>query len=275
MKNVNFYKMHGLGNDFVIFFEKHNFLEKETIKSLSDRRTGIGCDLIVVLEDGNEIYDSSAKFFNSNGTEAEICGNALRCVGKLLYEKLKKNILVVETMSGLIEVEVLGNNKFQVDLGSPRFEWDQIPLTRSCLTNDLNFNLGNLQGGFALNLGNPHIIFFNNSFNEKEFIRHSKKVASSKIFVDGVNVSNVEIKSKEFIVAHTYERGCGLTKACGSGACASVVAANKLNLCNKKVTVKMTGGELEVEISDDDHILMIGHAVEVYKGEITIRNDKK
>ena len=138
------------------------------------------------------------------------------------------------------------------------------------MTNDLNFNLGNLKGGFALNIGNPHVIFFNNSFDEKEFINQSKKVVSSKLFVNGVNVSNVEIKSKDLIFVHTYERGCGLTRACGSGACASVVASNKLDLCGKKVRVKMNGGELEVEISDDNHILMIGNAVEVYKGEIKI-----
>ena len=270
MKQVNFFKMHGLGNDFVIFFEKHNFLDKIVLKNLSDRKTGIGCDLIVILEEGNKMCDVVARFFNSDGSEAEICGNALRCVGKLLCERLKRKIVVVETLSGLIEVEALGNNKFQVNLGSPKFDWDKIPLAKSCLTNDLNFNLGNLKGGFALNIGNPHVIFFNNSFDEKEFINQSKKVVSSKLFVNGVNVSNVEIKSKDLIFVHTYERGCGLTRACGSGACASVVASNKLDLCGKKVRVKMNGGELEVEISDDNHILMIGNAVEVFRGEIKI-----
>ena len=270
MKKVNFFKMHGQGNDFVIFFEKHNFLDKVALKNLSDRKTGIGCDLIVILEQGNRMCDVVAKFFNSDGSEAEICGNALQCVGKLMYERLKKKIVVIETLSGLIEVEALGNDKFQVNLGSPKFEWDKIPLANSCLTNDLNFDLRNLKGGFALNIGNPHVVFFNDSFDEKEFIHQSKKVASSKIFSDGVNVSNVEIKSKDLIFVHTYERGCGLTRACGSGACASVVASNKLELCNKKVRVKMNGGELEVEISVDNHILMIGNAKVVYKGEIKI-----
>ncbi len=270
MKMVNFFKMHGLGNDFVIFFEKHNFLNNMALKSLSDRKTGIGCDLIVILEQGNNMCDVAAKFFNSDGSEAEICGNALRCVGKLLCERLKKKIVVVETSSGLIEVEALGNNKFQVNLGSPKFEWDKIPLANSCLTNNLNFDLSDLKGGFALNIGNPHVIFFNDSYDEKEFVIQSKKVASSKIFSDGVNVSNVEIKSKNLIFVHTYERGCGLTRACGSGACASVVASNKLDLCGKKVRVRMNGGELEVEISDDNHILMIGNAVEVFRGEIKI-----
>ncbi len=272
MEKIKFLKMHGLGNDFIIIEnEKKINLKKNLIKNLCNRYQGIGGDLIVFLtKDSKNIADFKAEFFNSDGSTAEICGNALRCVGKFFCDKLKKRTLLVETKSGLIDIETISKEKISVDLGIPKFSWNQIPISRNLDTLNLDLNSGFLKGGAAVNIGNPHLIFFSKKIDKNAFIEHSKKISTNQIFTEGINISVVDIASKKEFLIYTYERGAGLTNACGTGACASVAVANKLNLCDKKVMVNMTGGSLEVEISNDDHILMIGNANEVFNGEFYI-----
>jgi diaminopimelate epimerase len=271
MNLKNFFKMHGLGNDFVIFPWNDNIPTKSFIKRISSRKQGVGCDLVVFLKtlEGN-IADYKALFFNSDGSKAEICGNALRCVGKINFEKFKKRNCLVETDAGLIDVEFNKDFTVSVDLGSPKFIWDKIPLIKDFDNFDLGFKYEYLKNGFALNIGNPHLIFIVDKLEKKKLIEDSKKILKTNIFPEGVNISIVKIESKSKISVITNERGVGITDACGTGGCASVIAANKMGLVSDTVVVSMIGGDVKVEISSNGHIFMTGNATLVFEGEINM-----
>ncbi len=263
--------MQGLGNDFVVFFWDDSLPPKKLIQNLSDRKIGIGCDLSLFIKNSeSDLVDYVVNFFNSDGSEAEICGNALRCVGKLNFNKTKKKNCLIETKAGLIDVEYINEDKISVNIGVAKFDWKEIPLSKNTDTLNLDFNYDYLKNGLALNIGNPHLIFFADTLDMKMLKKDSEKIKKSKLFSEGVNISVVKVNSKDAISVLTYERGVGITQACGTGACASVVASNKLNLVEKKVTVTMSGGLLEVEICHDHNILMVGKADIVFEGEIDL-----
>ena len=269
MEPKKFIKMQGLGNDFVVFFWDGSLPSKKLIQNISDRKIGIGCDLSLFLKNSeSDLVDYEAYFFNSDGSEAEICGNALRCIGKLNFDKTKKKNCLVETKAGLIDIEYISEKKICVNIGIAKFDWKDIPLSKNIDTLNLNFNYDYLKNGLALNIGNPHLIFFADTLDMKMFKKDSEKIKNNKIFSEGINISVVKINSKNDISVITYERGVGVTQACGTGACASVVASNKLNLVEKKVIVTMSGGLLEIEICHDKNILMIGKADIVFEGKI-------
>ena len=274
MTEFKFLKAHGLGNDFVIFTEYANLnISKKLIQYLSHRKKGVGCDLTVFLNKSENNYsDVIARFFNKDGSEAEVCGNALRCIGNYYFKKFKKKNVTVETNSGLIDVEKNSNEKISVDLGKPNISWDKIPIKINADTQNLDFNFDYLKGGFALNIGNPHVIFFVNYLNVSELKRDSEKIMKTNFFPSGVNISIVKVLSRSNVNILTYERGVGITDACGSGAGAAVFASNKLNFCDKKVEASMGGGNLFVEITKDEHILTIGEAKDVFVGQINLKN---
>ena len=274
MTEFKFLKAHGLGNDFVIFTEHSNLnISKELVKFLSDRKKGVGCDLTVFLNKSENNYsDLVARFFNKDGSEAEVCGNALRCIGNYYFKKFKKKNVTVETNSGLIDVEKNISEKISVDLGKPNISWDKIPIKIDVDTQNLDFDFDYLKGGFAVNVGNPHVIFFVDNLNESELKKDSEKIIKTNFFPNGVNVSIVKVLSRSKVNILTYERGVGITDACGSGAGASVFASNKLNFCDKNVEVSMAGGNLFVEITRDEHILTIGEAKDVFVGQINLKD---
>ncbi len=273
MDLVNFLKMHALGNDFVIILmEDEVQISKKIIENLSNREKGVGCDLVVFLQEKKDNFsDLKASFYNSDGSEAEVCGNALRCIGKYFFRKSKKKNIVVETISGLIDIEEESKDKIIVDLGTPKFGWKEIPLGHNVDNYNMEIKLDYLKGGFALNIGNPHLGFFVDELVEKRFVSNCKNLINDSLFPQGINVSAVKIISRNQISSMTFERGVGMTSACGTGACASVIASNKKNFCEKKVNVHMRGGNLDVEISNDNHIFMIGNAVEVFEGRIDLK----
>ena len=272
MTTFNFLKAHGLGNDFVIFKEQPNLIiSNEFIKFICHRKKGIGCDLVVFLSESENNYsDIVSRFFNKDGSEAEICGNALRCIGKYYFKKFKKKNLTVETNSGLIDVEEHNTGKIVVDLGKPNLKWNKIPIDIDIDTSNLGLNLKYLKGGFAVNVGNPHIIFFVDILNNKNLEIDSKEILKKNLFPDGVNINAVKVLSNKKLNVLTYERGVGITSACGSGAAASVFASHKSKFCDKNVEVIMSGGNLNVEITEDEHILTIGEAKEVFEGTINL-----
>ena len=274
MTEFKFLKAHGLGNDFVIFTEHTKLnISKELVKFLSDRKKGVGCDLTVFLNKSENNYsDLVARFFNKDGSEAEVCGNALRCIGNYYFKKFNKKNVTVETNSGLIDIEKNISEKISVDLGKPNISWDKIPIKIDVDTQNLDFDFDYLKGGFAVNVGNPHVIFFGNYLNVSELKKDSEKIIKTNFFPSGVNVSIVKVLSRSKVNILTYERGVGITDACGSGAGASVFASNKLNFCDKNVEVSMAGGNLFVEITRDEHILTIGEAKDVFVGQINLKD---
>ena len=170
MTEFKFLKAHGLGNDFVIFTEHSKLnISKKLVKFLSDRKKGVGCDLTVFLNKSENNYsDLVARFFNKDGSEAEVCGNALRCIGNYYFKKFNKKNVTVETNSGLIDVEKNISEKISVDLGKPNISWDKIPIKIDVDTQNLDFDFDYLKGGFAVNVGNPHVIFFVDNLNKSE-----------------------------------------------------------------------------------------------------------
>ena len=274
MTEFKFLKAHGLGNDFVIFTEHSKLnISKKLVKFLSDRKKGVGCDLTVFLNKSENNYsDLVARFFNKDGSEAEVCGNALRCIGNYYFKKFNKKNVTVETNSGLIDIEKNISEKISVDLGKPNISWDKIPIKIDVDTQNLDFDFDYLKGGFAVNVGNPHVIFFGDYLNVSELKKDSEKIIKTNFFPSGVNVSIVKVLSRSKVNILTYERGVGITDACGSGAGASVFASNKLNFCDKNVEVSMAGGNLFVEITRDEHILTIGEAKDVFVGQINLKD---
>ena len=276
MKSLNFIKMHGLGNDFVIFNSTEKKLhDPKFIKKISDRKTGIGCDLVVITKNSDTEYcDIYAKFINSDGTTAEVCGNALRCLGKELFKLKQKKHLVIETEKRLIDIEDYGNGNICVDMGKPKYDSNSIPLSSENNNNTIKFDLEYLNLGYALNLGNPHLVFFVEKLNKNLLEKNSKEIENLELFPEGVNISIVKIINKKLLKIMTHERGVGVTQACGSAACASVLIAKEKNHVTDKVCVEMTGGKLNIEITSNNNVLMIGTAKKVFEGTIDIKNGK-
>ena len=276
MKSLNFIKMHGLGNDFVIFNSTEKKLhDPKFIKKISDRKTGIGCDLVVITKNSDTEYcDIHAKFINSDGTTAEVCGNALRCLGKEFFKLKQKKHLVIETDKRLIDIEDYGNGNICVDMGKPKYDCNSIPLTSKNNNNTISFDLEYLKIGYALNVGNPHLIFFVEQLNKNLLEKNSQEIENLEFFPEGVNISIVKIINKQLVKIMTHERGVGVTQACGSAACASVLIAKEKDHVTDKVCVEMTGGKLNIEITSDNNVLMIGTAKKVFEGIIDIKNGK-
>ena len=275
MKSLNFIKMHGLGNDFVIFNSTEKKLhDPKFIKKISDRKTGIGCDLVVITRNSDTEYcDIYAKFINSDGTTAEVCGNALRCLGKEFFKLKQKKHLVIETDKRLIDIEDYGNGNICVDMGKPKYDCNSIPLS-SANNNTISFNLEYLKIGYALNVGNPHLVFFVEQLNKNLLEKNSKEIENLEFFPEGINISIVKIINKQLVKIMTHERGVGVTQACGSAACASVLIAKEKDHVTDKVCVEMTGGKLNIEITSDNNVLMIGTAKKVFEGIIDIKDGK-
>ena len=275
MKSLNFIKMHGLGNDFVIFNSTEKKLhDPKFIKKISDRKTGIGCDLVVITRNSDAEYcDIHAKFINSDGTTAEVCGNALRCLGKEFFKLKQKKHLVIETDKRLIDIEDYGNGNICVDMGKPKYDCNSIPLS-STNNNTISFNLEYLKIGYALNIGNPHLVFFVEQLNKNLLEKNSKEIENLEFFPEGINISIVKIINKQLVKIMTHERGVGVTQACGSAACASVLIAKEKDHVTDKVCVEMTGGKLNIEITNDNNVLMIGTAKKVFEGIIEIKDGK-
>ena len=276
MKSLNFIKMHGLGNDFVIFNSTEKKLhDPKFIKKISDRKTGIGCDLVVITRNSDTEYcDIYAKFINSDGTTAEVCGNALRCLGKEFFKLKQKKHLVIETDKRLIDIEDYGNGNICVDMGKPKYDCNSIPLSSENNNNTISFNLEYLKIGYALNLGNPHLVFFVEQLNKNLLEKNSKEIENLEFFPEGINISIVKIINKQLVKIMTHERGVGVTQACGSAACASVLIAKEKDHVTDKVCVEMTGGKLNIEITSDNNVLMIGTAKKVFEGIMDIKDGK-
>ena len=269
--------MHGLGNDFVIIDNRINKFPEEAnlIKLLSDRKTGIGFDQLVLIEESVDVADIRMKIFNSDGSEAETCGNASRCVGKIFLKEKKTSTALIETVGGILDVEEEKNGFVKVDMGIVKLDWRDIPLSVAKNTFNIGLSFKYLKGGFTINIGNPHLIFFVEIDLEKKlFEQECFKISTLNLFPEGINISIAKIISNDHLELLVYERGCGFTRACGSGACATLVAANKLGLTDKKALISMPGGELDIEFLNDQHVTMAGPVKTTYKGKFSLTDYK-
>jgi len=259
---IPFVKMHGLGNDFVVLDARREALIPITCdlaRALADRRTGIGCDQLVLLE-RSDTADFRMRIFNHDGGEVEACGNAARAVA--LHHGQPCSI---ETNGGTIAASP-ADGGIAVDMGVPRFGWEEIPLAYAMDSASMPVAWEELHNPIAVNVGNPHAVFFVPDTDAVELERLGPEIEYDAIFPNRVNVNVAQIVSRKAILLRVWERGVGLTRACGTGACATAVAAMKRGLTDRKVEVTLPGGTLTIEWTAEDRIIMTGPATESFRG---------
>jgi diaminopimelate epimerase len=258
-----FLKMHGLGNDFVIFDARETPLgmDETRARALADRRTGIGCDQLIVLEP-SETADVRMRIWNADGGEVESCGNATRCVATLIGGDC-----TIETAGGLLAASA-GRDAATVDMGEPRFGWDEIPLAYPMDTANMPIGWEELRDPAAVNVGNPHVIFFVADADAVPLDRLGPQIEHDPLFPERVNVNVVSVEDGALRL-RVWERGAGLTRACGTGACATAVAAIRRKLASSPVEVRLPGGTLTITWAGET-IRMSGPAAHTFSGEVEL-----
>ncbi len=259
---VPFIKMHGLGNDFVVLDARENLLPEmtaQTARLLANRSMGIGCDQLILLEKSPR-ESFRMRIFNADGGEVEACGNAARAVALLHGEPAR-----IETKGGSITLEPTDDGA-TVQMGKPRFDWDKIPLAYAMDTARMPVGWGELETPMAVNVGNPHVVFFVEDTELVDLAALGPVIERDPLFPRGINVNVASVVGENHIRLRVWERGAGLTQACGTGACATAVAAMRQGLVDRMVTVSLPGGDLQIEWGADDRIQMTGPATEAFRG---------
>ncbi len=271
---ARFLKMHGCGNDFVVFDERAGALglTPRRAAAIADRRTGVGCDQLIAIEQApdNANADAVMRIRNPDGTEAGACGNATRCVVDLLARATGRRTLVIRTTGGNLPSEVLSDGKVRVDMGPARLDWAEIPLARAMDTLHLDLAVGPLADPAAASMGNPHATFFVDAVEHLPVAELGPRLERDPLFPERANIGFAQMLAPDRIRLRVWERGAGLTRACGSGACAAVVNAHRRGLAARRATVLVDGGELEIEWREDGHVLMTGPVATAFTGEIDL-----
>lgn len=278
MATIHFKKMHGLGNDFVIIDARESKLQMtaEQIRNLANRKRGIGYDQIVFLRHSENWQEMTfLDMYNADGSTLEACGNASRCVADILMTEDGTDNVIIETVYGSLNCWREDNGWIRVEMGKAQLDWRDIPLSRECNTIALPIELEGLGQPTAVNVGNPHCVFFVDKGLDKWEDSHVEKLGSfvetHELFPNKTNVEFVEILSPTHMRMRVWERGTGITEACGSGACAVAVAAIRRGLTERTVTVTLDGGDLIISWpSDEAPISMTGSATHVFDGQIEL-----
>jgi diaminopimelate epimerase len=269
MASTPFLKMHGLGNDFVVLDARPAPLELGAglARAIADRRTGIGCDQLLVMEQPQSAgADVFMRIRNAEGGEVEACGNGTRCVAARVMDELGRDRVVVETVAGLLEARRAPGGRITVDMGPARTQWHEIPLAREADTLHLGIAAGPLRDPVATNMGNPHATFFVPDAAAVEIERWGPVLEQDPIFPERANIGVAEVLSPERLRFRVWERGVGVTRACGSGACAALVAAVRRGLAQRRAELILDGGALEIEWRPDGHVLMTGPVATSFSG---------
>jgi diaminopimelate epimerase len=265
-----FIKMHGLGNDFVVLDSTKNQynINKASIQLIANRKFGVGCDQVIEMKhsDKEDIY---MKIYNADGTEAEACGNAARCIAGLLFASSPKKAVSIETIAGVLKAESEENGLIKVDMGKPKFFWKDIPLSMNI--SEINFEELTLKNGLAINIGNPHIVFFVKDLDAVDINRIGPLIENNSLFPEKVNVEICQLENRKKIKVLVWERGAGNTLACGSGACAALVAAYKNSLSEPQAEIVLDGGSLNItwNIGSDEHVIMSGPIAVSFLGDLS------
>jgi diaminopimelate epimerase len=261
-----FVKMNGAGNDFVVV----NALDRpfqptmDQVRALGDRDSGEGFDQLIAIEP-SETGDAFMRVWNNDGSAVETCGNALRCVGWMLMQASGADSVTIDTLGGPAVAMRAGDYRITVDMGAPRLDWKQIPLAEEMDTRGIELQIGPIDAPVlhtpgAVSMGNPHVVFFMDHTPDDAFVRGSGSlIEHHPLFPEAVNVGFAHVEARDRIRFRVWERGAGLTKACGTGACAALVATARRGLTNRKATVVMDGGEVVIDWDEaTDHVFMTG-----------------
>ena len=267
MHKLDAYKMDGLGNDFIIFDrrKKSISISKDEIIKISDREN-VGCDQVIFIEK-DENNDVCLKFFNSDGGEVGACGNGSRCVAYLLMKENLKKKISLKVTGRILKASFDKNNLVSIDMGQPNFDWNKIPLSKKMDNQNLEIKINDKKTieGFALNVGNPHIIFYVNNLNQYDLKDLGPRIENHEYFPEKCNVTFAKVLNKKNIKVKVWERGAGLTKACGTAACATAVSSSVLKLTERSVSIQFDEGSLEIDWNLNDNIYMSGPVSEVKK----------
>ena len=273
--DIKAFKMDGLGNDFVIIDQRiHDLnLSKDQIIKICDR-SFIGCDQLILIKKNREI-DAGLEFYNSDGSTSGACGNGTRCIADFLSKESDKKEITVWTSSGLLKSKILGNNLVETEIGIPKTNWEEIPLSRKLDTKDLKIEIVDKNnnkhiGGVAVNVGNPHIVFFVNDIEDFDLKKIGPKIENHELFPEKCNVTLAKVINKNLIKIKVWERGVGLTKACGTAACATAVAGNINGLIGKKVDIEFALGKLSIFLDKNNSVHMKGPVSDIKNIEIKL-----
>ncbi len=268
-----FLKMNGLGNDFVVVETRSAPFAPtaDEVRAIADRRSGVGCDQLIVMEKAEDA-DARVRFWNADGEEVSACGNGTRCVGWLLMQASGKDEAVIQTKAGRLVATRAGDRLVSVDMGEPGLDWTQIPLAEARDTAALDVVLYHHADLMAppgcVSMGNPHVVFFVPDVEAVPIARIGPEIEKHPLFPEHVNVGFAQVLDRDRIRLRVWERGTGLTKACGTGACAALVAAARRDLVGRHATMVLDGGELHVEWREDGHVIMTGPAAVDFMGEL-------
>ena len=270
MNKFDAYKMDGLGNDFIIFDirEKTILLNKDQIRKISSRDY-IGCDQVIFINK-DKTGDPFLQFFNSDGNETSACGNGSRCVAFLLMKENGKKKITLRTKFKILKDELNNKNYININMGSPNFDWDKIPLIKKMDNRNLKIKINSIDGkevsgGFSLNVGNPHLVFFVDDYNKFDINKIGPQLENHKYFPEKCNVTLATIKNKKHIKIKVWERGAGLTLACGTAACATAISGSILGLNERSVDIEFAEGLLNISWREDNNIYMTGKVSEIKK----------
>ncbi len=265
-----FTKMHGLGNDFVVLDGRVRpiSLEAAQARALADRHCGVGCDQVIVLEvAGGGVF---MRIFNSDGGEVEACGNAARCVAATLMAEAGTDAVSFTTGAGPIEARAADSGHVTVDIGPARTGWRDIPLASAIDTEHLPLSAGSLDDACAVNVGNPHAIFFVEDLDAIDLAKLGPLLETDPLFPERANITAAQVLGPGDVRIKVWERGAGLTRACGTAACATLVAANRRGLMAREGLVRLPGGDLHVTWRDDGHVEMTGPTATSFTGTVEI-----
>jgi diaminopimelate epimerase len=272
---TRFLKMHGTGNDFVVLDARAEPLKvtSEMAQRMANRHLGIGCDQLIVLGKSGKA-DVLMQIFNADGSEIGTCGNASRCVADIIMGENNVAQATIETKTGMLVGVRAENGGVTVNMGEPKWEWRDVPLSESRNTLHLGLQQGLMMDPVAVNMGNPHAIFFVRDLAHIKMAEWGEKLEHDPLFPDRANISAVQVLSESHIKMIVWERGTGLTLACGSAACAAVVAGVRREILERKVTVDLPGGTLEIEWQQgqggNGEVMMTGPVAYVFEGEIEL-----
>ena len=271
MRGTAFVKMHGLGNDFVVLDARADAirLDDKAARAIADRHRGVGCDQLLILEPpqarGADVF---MRIRNADGSEVGACGNGTRCVGALVMRETGKERVIIETAAGLLEARAAGSRGVSVDLGQARLEWSDIPLARACDTLHVPLSLGPLVDPVCTSMGNPHATFFVADAEGIDLAALGPRLERDPIFPERANIGVAQMLSRTRLRFRVWERGAGITVACGTGAAAALVAAARRGLAERKADVIVDGGPLEIEWRDDGHVRLTGPVAWSFSGII-------
>ena len=275
MDKLKAYKMDGLGNDFIIFDKRKRSisLTKDQIVKISDR-SNIGCDQVIFI-DKDKRSDAFLKFYNSDGGEIAACGNGSRCAAYFLMKENNNKKISLRTKAGILQAESSDKNLVSINMGQPSFQWEKIPLLKKMDYKNLNIKINStdgkeIVGGFSLSIGNPHVIFFVENLNQFNIKEIGPKIEKHTYFPEKCNVTLASIINKKHVKVKVWERGAGLTKACGTAACATAVSGAVLKLNERCIDIEFPQGLLNVNWKIDNNIYMTGKVSEVKKIMVNI-----